>query len=652
MAYSTIKTVADLWKSPTPSPSSTGQASYQTSTPAPMYQAPTTPAPKAATTPMYSTQSPTPNPAPLVAATTQSSAQQQLAQEAANLARTGSAQGTAPMYTPQQMSQQAEQNALMARASANPGNIQYGSTNSQGQTYQVYQAPAPQPTYTTPTVQALTGRRTDDGGYAGLTRTQVQTLFGNDFTGITQDPNGTYSITADALKSRGGSTTGKFSNELINLGDGKYSVTRPNVWSADEERILRGHAQELQAIERQNAQPGVDPRIVASNQYRLEYLRNQVNELGQRKQAYELAGGQDTTGLSDQEYLESLLTNPDVQGDSLAAAQRAVGLNQDTYRRQAQQAANSALEAATNKINENYQTDRDKLINQLALRGLSPDSDSYAQTQLNDLDNRYRELRQAEEARSQASMLALDDKTREYLSNLADKRLEEAHKKVADFAALQNAKANALAKETKSQVDLGRLAALEEKNRLWGLNESEKRELDQMKVALQERGVDLKEEQNPSIIAKNEAQAAQSQATADYTSGARTDKTVADTGYVQAKTETENALRGAKLSKLKAEAAKLWKSGSSSTSSGGKTGGSGTPTDEELLGAQEMFQGQGGTGVLSGQKLKDAVQIYRAARSLNDPKATTSPSLTGAVEQKADYKKKTSTGSGFVDPFK
>lgn len=644
------------------SSASTGQMSYQVSTPAPMYQAPA-PAPRAATTPMYQAPArPTPNPAPLVAATTQQSpannynspanvaARQQLAQEAANLARTGNAQGTAPVQTPQQMSQQAEQNALIARASSNPGQIQYGSTNQQGQTLQAYQAPAPAPTYTTPTVQALTGRRTEDGGYAGLTRTQAQTLFGTNFTGINQDPDGTFSITADALRSRGGSATGNFQNELVSLGDGQYSVTRPNTWSADEERILRGHQQELAAVEAQNARPGVDPRIVAQNQSRLEYLREQVNTLGQRKQAYQLAGNPNTTGQSNQEYLESLLTNPDVEGSSLDAAQRAVGLNQETYRRQAQQAANSAAEAAQNQIRQNYRNDRDKLLAQLAMRGLSPTSDSYAQQQLNDLDNRYRELEQAEGAKAQAAMLQVDEKTRAYLSGLADKRLEEAHKKIADFATLQNAKANALAKETKSKVDLGRLNALEEKNRLWGLNEAEKRELDQMKIDLQERGINLKEEQNPSIIAKNEAQASQAQATADYTAGARTDKTVADTGYVKAKTETENALRDAKLSKLKAEASKLWRSGSGGGSGGGK-GGTGAPSPEELLGAQEMFQGQGGTGVLSGQKLKDAVQIYRAAKGLKDTSVSSAPSLGGAVDKKAEYKKKTSTSSGFTPLF-
>lgn len=630
------------------SSASTGQMSYQTSTPAPMYQTPA-PAPRAATTPMYQAPAaprPTPNPAPLVAATTRApandynspanvAARQQLAQEAANLARTGNAQGTAPTQTPQQMSQQAEQNALIARASSNPGQIQYGSTNSQGQTFQAYQSPAPAPTYSTPTVQVLTGRRTDDGGYAGLTRGQAQTLFGTDFTGINQDPDGTFSITADALRSRGGSTTGNFQNELVSLGDGQYTVTRPNTWSADEERILRGHQQELAAVEAQNAQPGVDPRIVAQNQSRLEYLREQVNTLGQRKQAYQLSGNQSTAGQSNQEYLESLLTNPDVEGSSLDAAQRAVGLNQETYRRQAQQAANSAAEAAQNQIRQNYRNDRDKLLAQLAMRGLSPTSDSYAQQQLNDLDNRYRELEQAEGAKAQAAMLQVDEKTRAYLSGLADKRLEEAHKKIADFATLQNAKANALAKETKSKVDLGRLNALEEKNRLWGLNEAEKRELDQMKLDLQERGVDLKEAQNPSIIAKNEAQAGKAQA---------------DTGYVKAKTETENALRDAKLSKLKAEAAKLWRAGTGGGSGSGK-GGSGNPSDEELIGAQEMFQGQGGTGVLSGQKLKDAIQIYRAAKGLKDTSVSSSPSLGGAVDKKAEYKKKTSTSSGYVNLF-
>lgn len=644
MAYSTI---TNMSKKPNMSSASTGQMSYQVSTPAPMYQAPA-PAPRAATTPMYQAPArPTPNPAPLVAATTQQSpandynspanvaARQQLAQEAANLARTGNAQGTAPAQTPQQMSQQAEQNALIARASSNPGQIQYGSTNSQGQTVQAYQAPAPAPTYTTPTVQALTGRRTEDGGYAGLTRTQAQTLFGTNFTGINQDPDGTFSITADALRSRGGSATGNFQNELVSLGDGQYSVTRPNTWSGDEERILRGHQQELAAVEAQNAQPGVDPRIVAQNQSRLEYLREQVNTLGQRKQAYQLSGNQNTTGQSDQEYLESLLTNPDVEGSSLDAAQRAVGLNQETYRRQAQQAANSAAEAAQNQIRQNYRNDRDKLLAQLAMRGLSPTSDSYAQQQLNDLDNRYRELEQAEGAKAQAAMLQVDEKTRAYLSGLADKRLEEAHKKIADFATLQNAKANALAKETKSKVDLGRLNALEEKNRLWGLNEAEKRELDQMKIDLQERGVDLKEAQNPSIIAKNEAQ---------------TEKAQADTGYVKAKTETENTLRDAKLSKLKAEAAKLWRTGSGGGSGSGKAG-SGNPSDEELIGAQEMFQGQGGTGVLSGQKLKDAVQIYRAAKGLKDTSVSSAPSLGGAVDKKAEYKKKTSTSSGYVNLF-
>lgn len=485
------------------------------------------------------------------------------------------------------------------------------------------------------TAQALNAQRTADGGYSGLSQLQAQTLFGNDFTGLTQGSDGGYSITADALRSRG-SSAGNFTPTLVDLGGGQYTVTRPTAWTQQDEGMMQAYAKELQSLQNEIATPGASPVAAAQAKPRMEYLMQELNNMGQRKQAYSLAGAQDYSGLSDEEYLQGLVTNPNVTGTALDNAYQALGLNQNTYRQQAQKAATAAAEAAQNTIRKNYTDDRDRLIAQLAQRGLVAGQDSYADQQLRELDSKYRDLQQAEDAKSQAAMLAVDEKTRAYLMGLADKRAEEAHKNIADQVALANARANAYSKTTNADVNAAKLDIAAEKNRI-------DEEYKQGRISLDQYRAEIDRLDKESLAQLRESQGTLAEANAAYTSGAKTENTQANTAYTQARTETENALRDAKLAKLQAEAAKLWRSGSSS-------GGAGAaPTEEELLGAQQMFQGQGGTGILSGKKLQDAIKIYRAARSLNDANVSDSPSLQGAINDKASYNKTTRPPSSNSD---
>lgn len=620
-----------------------GQKSYQSSVPKPMY-APT-PVPNSAPLVAAVTRPPAPVAAPQAPAANDFNspanvaARAQLAQENANLAQYGNAQGTQPLYTPQQMSQQAEQQSLTARALANPGTIAYGAANSNGTTNQSYAQPTYKPTvYSSPVTEQSMGAlamRTADGGYTGLTKLQAQTLFGTNFTGIDQNPDGTFSITADTLRERVRSGTGsgdpaKFRPDLVNVGDGTYSVTRPNTWSRDEERIMNAAAQELNAIEQQNAQPGVNPAIVAQNQYRLEYLRNQVNEYGQRKQAYALAGNADTSNMSDQEYLTSLLTNPDYDSDTIANAAKAVGLNQDHYAKQAKQSAEASAQVAMQELEKNHRSDRDKLIAQLSLRGLSPDSDSYAAAQLRELDDKYRDLNAAKQAELQAATLAVDEKTRSYLQGLADKRIEEAHKKIADFAALQNAKANAYSKTTNADTNAAKVDVAEEKNRIDEMYKMGRLSTDQYKAEIAK----LNQE---SLTDLRTSQADLADANADYTAGAKTADTVAATALKEANTNKINTLLPAQLAQINAQVAKLQRT---ATGTGGKAGAKATATPEELAAIVALNKGNMPTTAAATATLLNAVRTVNgdvtnlvkvgndaaAARSTATRKPTTSTS--------------------------
>lgn len=594
------------------SAANSGQQSYQTSRTAPMY------------TPPPATRAPARNPAPLVAAVTRPqappappandynsqanvAARAQLAQEAANNAQYGNPQGQQAQYTPQQMSQQAEQQSITARALANPGVVQSGPMNSNGTSYQAYTQPTYEPTvYSSPVTAQSMGSlalRTADGGYTGLSELQAKTLFGTNFTGVDKNPDGTFSVTAASLRERnksgtGAGTPGSYKPETINNMDGTYSVTRPATWSRDEERIMNTAMQELNAIEQQNAQPGVNPAIVAGNQYRLEFLRNQVNEYGQRKAAYTLAGNADTSSMSDTEYMTSLLTNPDLDQDTISAAARAVGLNQDHYASQSKKAVEASAQVAMQELQRNHRSDRDKLIAQLSLRGLSPDSDSYAAAQLRELDDKYRDLTAAKQAEAQAASLAVDEKTRTYLQGLADKRIEEAHKKIADFAALQNAKANAYSKTTNADVNVAKLDIAEEKNKIDEMYKMGRLTTDQYKAEIAK----LNQE---SLTDLRTSQADLADANADYTSGAKTADTEAATKLKEANTNKINTLLPAQLAKLNAEVAKLQRV---ATSSGGKAGAKATATPEELAAIVALNKGNMPTSAAATATLLNAVR--------------------------------------------
>lgn len=639
MAYSTNMSVEPKTLKGPMSVESKGQMSYQSSVPKPMYTP--APAPKAATTPIYNP--PKANPTPLVSAVTRPpapapgpndynspanvSAREQLAREAENMQQYGNPQGIQPQYTTQQMGQLAQQSSSFNQSYVPPSPI-----------------PAPAPTYTqpapassgtpsqastgspqmeSPTVQAL---RSQDGGYQNLSQAQAHTLFGTDFTGINQNPDGTFSITAENLKSRGIGTP------MVATSEKGASLSRPNVWSAQDEGMLQGHQQELSSIEQQNARPGENPAIIAQSQSRIEYLRDQVNKMNQRKSALALTGNQDTSGMSDQEYLESVLVNPNSGQNAMDAARQVLGINSDNYRRQAQQAAESAAQAAMNTNRQNFNADRDKLLAQLALRGLSPDSDSFAQAQLNKLESDYRALDQAEQAKIQVAMLEVDDKTRAYLERLADKRMEEAHKAIADAVSIANAQANAYSKTVNADVNVNKLGIAEEKNRIDEMYKMGRLTTEQYKAEIAK----LNQE---SLTDLRSSQADLADANAEYTSGAKTDNTVADTGLKEANTNKILTLLPAQLAQLQAQTAKLKRVASGT---GGKAGAAATATPDELAAVVQLNKGNMPTSE------KALATLLNAVRTVN---GDVTELVDVGNEAAKERKQATTISSGFQPLF-
>jgi hypothetical protein len=318
-------------------------------------------------------------------------------------------------------------------------------------------------------------------------------------------------------------------------------------------------------------------------------------------------------------YNKLVLMEQDTEANSMAR-QFADARNADQAAVDEMRRRVAAADAAQKEVRERNAKERIALATRLAARGLDPNTDTWAGQKVDEADRLDREEQQAA-----ASIASIDASTlRSQAGDAARKALVD---RIASITAAKNKLVEATAKENKIQNDL-LLAQAKDENY--------QSQVDYRKSEAERKAAetDLKEARNPALIALDEARAKKLITDAEYTAGVKSLNTEADTALKKANTEKITTLLPEQLAKLRAETAKLRRVG---TGSGG--GGAAGITDEEILGAQKLFQAQGGTGIASGKVLTSAINLYRAANGQPDNL------VEEATEGKATYKKETS-GSG------
>lgn len=542
MAYPTNFTPANyspINYSPVPASQRTGQSAYQVSKPKPIYQAPAA-TPKA-------------NPTPLVQAVT----------------------------------------APTAAVSSNPPAKQYHDFSQDAMTPQAQNLGMTPQQYSASLDKMVADRGVPAGGYYSPTAnalTDSAAMGGNTTPSYTPPP--TVSPTAAPV-----SSINPYKPELIQMNDGRggVGISRDVTWSNDEQRILDTAQSELAGLEAKLANPLESNSIKAMLQYRTDYLREQVNTLGQRKQSR--AGNQDTSALTDEEYAQQIATDPNASKNALDVSRNFFGQTNQNYKDQVQKAATSAADAAMAVNAQNFKTDRDRLINQLALRGLSVSSDSWAQAQMKELEDKYRALDQAAVAKQQTALVEADDKTRAYLTDIADKRLAQINKEKDQLIAEQTAKANAYSKMTTANTGVTRAeieAAKAENTRLY----------QEGKITNEEYKLNLTAIDNESKADLRTSQAGLADANADFVAGAKTSNTEADTKLKDANTNKINTLLPAQLAELNAKIAKLQR-----VSSTGAKSGAASATPAELAAVVQLNKGNMPTSDKALAVLLNAVRV-------------------------------------------
>jgi len=278
----------------------------------------------------------------------------------------------------------------------------------------------------------------------------------------------------------------------------------------------------------------------------------------------------------------------------------------------------AAADAAQKEVARKNANERILLANQLAARGLDPNTDTWALGKIQEADRLDREEQQAA-----ASIASLD------MSSLRSAANDAARKALVDrIAAIGAAKKNLVDAEAKANRINSDLLLAQARD------ENYQSQVDYRKSEAERKAAEsaLKAERNPALVALDEARANKLITDAEYTAGVRSLNMEADTALKKANTERITTLLPEQLAKMRAEVAKLKRVGAGT---GG--GGSAGVTDEEIIGAQKLFQEQGGTGIASGKVLASAINLYRATNGQPDNL------VEEATAGKAEYKAKTST---------
>lgn len=221
------------------------------------------------------------------------------------------------------------------------------------------------------------------------------------------------------------------------------------------------------------------------------------------------------------------------------------------------QAKQNAAQAAVQEQDRVNALDRQALIRSLAARGLSAETDDAARQKLEEFDRNARNLSAAKAAEAS---LSLED-TRTAATNDAINR----QKALADSLAqnIQSAIA-ALNTREKTALEYGKLSLAEKK----ALVEQAYKE---GKISIQERDQAVKEAESAARVELMGAQTGKTEAESAYISGAKTEGTLADTAYTQARTKRVEELLPLEKAKMQAEVNKLLKAASGSGGGGAAT---------------------------------------------------------------------------------
>ncbi len=236
---------------------------------------------------------------------------------------------------------------------------------------------------------------------------------------------------------------------------------------------------------------------------------------------------------------------------------------------------------------------RERLLQSLALRGLTPDTDESARRQVLEFDQNAARAEDAAAALGQVSLAAA-------MGKASAGAVERQQKLVADIAAQMEKAIAALA--TKQKTDIaGRKMTLEE----------QKAEVDKAykegRISLQER--DLRRKELDSEAAR-ELKGAQTERIETLLPG-EADRISAQTGKLTAETERIKTLTPLEAQKMKAA---INKSTASKAAAGGKA-----VTDSDLPAAYEFLASSGFTGVPTEKQVASAVGYLRSIGQLETP---------------------------------
>lgn len=233
----------------------------------------------------------------------------------------------------------------------------------------------------------------------------------------------------------------------------------------------------------------------------------------------------------------------------------------------AEQAKASAIEETDRKL----RIQRQSLIDAFAARGITPTTDSQAMSELQRFDQQAQSMRDAAALEASA---AFSTKA----ANVKAQIQADAQARVKNISDAIRQVIESKSKQTTADAAYLKATAAVDKNEI-------DKAYKEGKISLEERDTMIKEAESPANIALKEAQAGKASAEADYTAGAKTENTQANTGLTNAKTKEILDLLPFKIEDIKSEIAKRARVGTG--------GGGGSANDGQIAEAYQSFLQQG-----------------------------------------------------------
>lgn len=289
----------------------------------------------------------------------------------------------------------------------------------------------------------------------------------------------------------------------------------------------------------------------------------------------------------------------------------------------------AAADAAQKDVARKNANERQILANQLASRGLDPNTDTWAMNKVAEAERLDREEQSA--AANIASLDAAALQTQATAS--ARKALVE---RIASINAAKAALVTSDAKASKVESDLLLAQAKEENYQ----SQVDYRTAEAERKAAE---TDLKADRNPGLIALDEARANKLISDKEYLEGVKTLQTEAQTEKTKAETNRINTLLPAELAKMQATVAKLKSSGT-----GGKGGGTATATPDELA---AVYRLNGGKAPISDKSMAQLLNQVRTVQGNIDQLVQTQDTRMTETVAAKNAGKPNSTAEDFAKVF-